>query len=189
LIFSKLSLLNFGPYRSNQEYDLAPRVKYGSPRPIILFGGKNGAGKTTLLEAINLCLYGPSSLGTAVTKREYEQYLLEKMHKDGSSQALNNTAVSLEFQYAHGGIQDEYYVSRSWKRRGARIKEQLVIKKNEEQLRDLNLDQWNSFLRELIPPGIAQLFFFDGEKIRRISGDRQVDHFFRWRKNKENIRR
>ena len=152
MIFSKLSLLNFGPYRSNQEYDLAPRVKYGSPRPIILFGGKNGAGKTTLLEAINLCLYGPSSLGTAVTKREYEQYLLEKMHKDGNSQGLNRTAVSLEFQYAHGGIQDAYYVSRSWKRRGAKIKEQLVIKKNEEQAALARKRAKSRFIEYMAPP-------------------------------------
>src|SRR5690606_16763958 len=34
-------------------------------------------------------------------------------------------------------------------------------------------DEWHQFLQELIPPGVSQLFFFDGEKIQEIADDDQ----------------
>ncbi|WP_239519999.1 hypothetical protein, partial [Enterobacter kobei] len=30
-------------------------------------------------------------------------------------------------------------------------------------------DEWQYFLHDLIPPGVSQLFFFDGEKISEIA--------------------
>jgi DNA sulfur modification protein DndD len=42
----------------------------------------------------------------------------------------------------------------------------------------LDEDQWDTFIKELIPPGISQLFFFDGEKIRKLSGDDDTFHPF-----------
>ena len=30
------------------------------------------------------------------------------------------------------------------------------------------MDQWQDFLKELVPPGLSNLFFFDGEKIKDI---------------------
>lgn len=179
MILNKLTLHNFGPYRSHQEYDLAPKTRYGTLRPIILFGGKNGAGKTTIFEAINLCLYGPSSTGRAITKKEYEEYLDQKIHRNSkSNHSFKNAGVALEFFHAHGGAQDMYSVSRSWRKNGKKIKEHLDVKRNGEYLKDLDPAQWNTFVKELIPPGIAQLFFFDGEKIRKLSGDRPTDRIY-----------
>src|SRR5262249_2016705 len=34
-------------------------------------------------------------------------------------------------------------------------------------------EEWHQFLQELIPPGVSQLFFFDGEKIREIADEEQ----------------
>ena len=38
-----------------------------------------------------------------------------------------------------------------------------------QRLDALDQSQWDDFLRELIPPGLSQLFFFDGEKIQRLA--------------------
>ena len=58
MILNRLTVVNFGVYRGQHQFDLRPRAS----EPIVIFGGKNGAGKTTLLNAIRLCLHGPLAL-------------------------------------------------------------------------------------------------------------------------------
>ena len=72
MILEKLTINNIGTYCGEQVFDLSPKKKYRSVRPIILIGGKNGAGKTTLLQAIDLCLYGKSAIGSRISQKEYE---------------------------------------------------------------------------------------------------------------------
>jgi DNA sulfur modification protein DndD len=78
MILNRLTLVNFGIYRGQKEFNLRPQAN----QPIILIGGKNGAGKTTLLEAIRLCLYGSLALeqGVRPTKAEYEKHLRQRIH-------------------------------------------------------------------------------------------------------------
>ena len=39
------------------------------------------------------------------------------------------------------------------------------------ELGDIESEQWQDFLKELIPPGVSKLFFFDGEKIQNLAED------------------
>jgi len=175
MIFNKIEIKNIGTYAGQQIIDLKPRVKYGATRPVILIGGKNGAGKTTILESLNICLHGSSSLGAKTKRKDYEKYIINKVHRNGDQrEPETNAFISLEFQHAHSGKQDNYFVCRSWKLNTNSIKEQLIVKRNGETLTDLDPNQWNTFLKELIPPGVSQLFFFDGEKIRKLSAESQI---------------
>jgi DNA sulfur modification protein DndD len=38
----------------------------------------------------------------------------------------------------------------------------------------LEQEHWDDFLRELIPPGLSQLFFFDGERIQRLAEEQDA---------------
>ena len=40
------------------------------------------------------------------------------------------------------------------------------MNKDGKLLSDLLMEQWQDFLKELVPPGLSNLFFFDGEKIK-----------------------
>jgi DNA sulfur modification protein DndD len=65
-----------------------------------------------------------------------------------------------------------YEVTRSWgKASTGRVSERLDVKRNEESLGDLGSEQWQDFIRELIPLGVSSLFFFDGEKIQHLAED------------------
>jgi len=51
----------------------------------------------------------------------------------------------------------------------ASIEVSLDLKQDGQRLDDLEQEHWDDFLRELIPPGLSQLFFFDGERIQRLA--------------------
>ena len=166
-----LTLFNFGLYKGKQVVDLAPHTKWGRERPVILVGGRNGAGKTTILEAVQLSLYGRLALGNRVSDVEYHTYLRERIHRSrGVLIPIYYASVALEFDYAHAGRKSTYLVERSWSTRGASaISETLLVKKDGEKLADIDAEFWPEFVRSLVPPGVSQLFFFDGEKIKRLA--------------------
>lgn len=169
----ELVLFNYGLYKGEQPVDLAPRTKWGRERPVILIGGTNGAGKTTILEAIQLCLYGRLALGARVSDTEYQTYLRERIHRSRAVDVpIPYASVAVEFEYAHSGVKSTYSIERKWWKRGATgASENLVVKRDGKNLDDIDTEFWPDFVRSLVPPGVSQLFFFDGEKIKRLAED------------------
>lgn len=168
----ELKLRDFGTLRGEQTLELAPRERYGHVRPVILVGGQNGAGKTTILEAIRLCLYGKLALGPRTGDAEYKQYLRERIHR--SKDALINpssASVELVFDYARGGTRHIYTVERSWEISGRTLSDHFRVTQDGKPLSDVESQHWESFVRSLVPYGLSQLFFFDGEKIQRLAED------------------
>jgi DNA sulfur modification protein DndD len=172
MLLRKLILTDIGTYAGRQEFDLVPRTKYGAKRPIILFGGLNGSGKTTFLTAVRLALYGRQSLDIAPTRKEYEEYLLDLIHRPKHSLVRSTQGlISLEFEYARMGERATYRVARYWEERAKNVEERLVIYRNDSTEPYLSDDQAQAFLNQLVPPGVAQFFFFDGEKIAALAKD------------------
>ena len=181
MILHRLTLRDFGLFSGEQTFALTPRIKYKKRRPIILIGGKNGTGKTTILEAVRLCLYGSRALGDRVSRKEYHEYLASTVHHSQSTLIQpKQTSVALEFEHAHSGETDYYHVHRWWKIRKSTkepIAESLIIHRNRKLLSDFEAEHWQDFLNELIPIGLSQLFFFDGEKIQGLAED-SSSHLF-----------
>ncbi|QLG62015.1 DNA sulfur modification protein DndD [Halorarum salinum] len=170
---NKLVITDFGPYRGRNEFDL----KTTPESPVILFGGRNGAGKTTLFQGIQICLHGRSALGRRTSEGEYKDLVRSKLH-DYPDESATEASIRLEFEYAHMGEVDHYTVTRSWRDRGKSIVENLDVRRNGNLPSDLDKEQWEDFLKELIPPGVSQLFFFDGEKIQELATAIEDDDSF-----------
>ena len=85
MIIKTLIMTDFQVFQGRHEFDLSPRTKYNSKKPIILFGGKNGAGKTTTLDAIKLVLYGRQSLGSNIALSKYHNHLINSIHRSQDS--------------------------------------------------------------------------------------------------------
>lgn len=166
-----LTLRNFGLYRGEQTIDLLPRTRGSRRRPIVLVGGHNGAGKTTILEAIRLCLYGRLALGNRVTDVEYHAHLRERIHRNRDAIIpVSYSSVAIEFEFAHAGRPSTYLVHRAWETKGANgVSESLRVLRDGAPLGDVESQFWPEFVRSLVPPGVSQLFFFDGEKIKRLA--------------------
>ncbi|WP_066015822.1 DNA sulfur modification protein DndD [Endozoicomonas atrinae] len=171
MILEELEICDFRVISGVETVKLAPEIRHGRKRPIILFGGLNGAGKTTTLTAIRLALYGRHSLGHNVSNKEYEEYLKESVHKSRNSLVQANAAyIHLSFSYATRGEVSRYTVKRAWTVNG-KVKETLKIEKDEKPLEELSYEQCQGFLNELVPIGVSDLFFFDGEKIAELAED------------------
>ena len=178
MILHKLTLNNIGLFRGRQTITLTPNAS----RPVILIGGMNGAGKTTLLDAVRLCLYGKRTLGNRVSHNEYHNYLSEIIHRSPTvNSPINSASVSLEFEYARDGEKKRYTVKRSWKRQrgGKTVKEALTICGNDKLNTEFEADHWQDYINELIPIGVSQFFFFDGENVRKLVDDSGHDVFLR----------
>ena len=170
MILHKLTLNNVGLFRDQQTINLTPK----NGKPIILIGGMNGAGKTTLLDAVRLCLYGRRSLGSRIALHEYHEYLSEIIHRNRiSNLPLDSASISLEFDYARDGERKQYRIERSWNCRANRkaVKESLAIYENGKLNTEFEAEHWQDYINELIPIGISQFFFFDGENVRKLVDD------------------
>ena len=171
MLLTKITINDFGVYRGRNEFNF----KTTSDKPIILCGGGNGAGKTTLFESIMTCLYGKESFEKKVTQKQYEETILRSIHRFlGTKKSADEASIIVEFQFAHEGKISDYQIMRMWQNNDGRIDEKFTIKKkigdeNFAELDSVEESQWQTFINQLIPKGVAKLFFFDGEKIQNIS--------------------
>jgi DNA sulfur modification protein DndD len=172
MLIELLKIDDFGTYQGRQTFDLAPRIKYGNKRPIILFGGLNGSGKTTFLNAVRLALYGRQGLATPLTQREYAAALSGLIHSSPNQLVRpNRAAVELVFTHARLGQTVRYKILREWIQKGSTVEEGLRIFVDQSSAPFLVDEQAQAFLSQLIPFGISQFFFFDGEQIAALAND------------------
>lgn len=172
MIIRRVAFSNFGIYGGDYSFNLTPIPSGNFNRPIVLFSGKNGVGKTTLVEAIRLCLHGPLALGSRVSRPEYYNYLLNCIHRPLDPTVQPNSAkVEILLDYVRFGRKHTYRIERSWHRVRNKVVQEVFISEDEETIQDLSPEQSESFLRELVPPSAADLFFFDGEKLQMLAED------------------
>ena len=152
MLLEKITLENFGIYQGKNVFELTSTEE----KPIILCGGQNGGGKTTLFDSVMLCLYGQNSFEKRMSKKEYEQFLSRKIHKDEEKQ--KNTSLRIEFLYNHYDRKEKidkdnyiqkYAVTRSWKKIDTDVIEKFTVEKNGEILK-IDDTEWEKFIQELI---------------------------------------
>ena len=172
MILERLRLSDFRAYRGRHVIDLAPRVRYRAERPIVLFGGLNGAGKTTLMMAIKLALYGRHALGMGTPSSTYHRFLRDCVHSSSSSAPSRpkGAFVEIDFLYGKLGENSRYTVRRSWSTATSRVRESLSVSQDGKPL-SLSPAACQGFLNDLVPIGVSELFFFDGEKIAELAED------------------
>lgn len=156
----KLVLHNFGVYASDNVYE------FNKDKPVVLIGGMNGRGKTTFLEAILLALYGANSFAVSESShKSYGQYL--RAHVNTADGTLESY-VELEFDMNADEDMNTYTVRRSWTSKARRMTDSVQVMKN--GIADPFLSKnWAMFVESVLPSGLANFFFFDGEKIAELA--------------------
>ena len=167
MLLEHLSICNYGVYAKKNDFELATTPE----KPIVLIGGFNGAGKTTILESMMIALYGRAYLGAKRTKKEYLDFIHDRIHRSDKKRA-DSASIEVAFRFYHDGSENKYALSRSWDVHGASVTESFSVQKNGESMDDIDESQWQAFIEGLLPLGIAKLFFFDGEKIVSVTENR-----------------
>lgn len=166
--FSSIQLYNYGIYKGFHSISL--QDKRGQ-KNITLFGGMNGRGKTTLLDSVFLCLYGRKAVEFITGKKmAYNKVLRDRINKSSEDK---RTFIKLIME-----MDDEentiISITRHWEQNARKIDTHLIVEKN--GIEDTYLsDNWEYYVEELIPFGIARFFFFDNEKISQIADDDAFD--------------
>ena len=162
MILDEIILCDFGVYAGRQTIALTPPSER---KPVILFVGLNGGGKTTLLDAIQLCMFGPLAQCSNRGTLGYQEFLRRCVHRDA---AEKKAAIELTFRHRIDGEDQDYRLHRSWKVNGKSVRERFkVIHKGAYD--PALTENWGNQVQDFLPPNIAHLFLFDGEKIENYA--------------------
>ena len=162
MYFTKIELHNFGIYNGTHEMVLTDKI---GNRNITLIGGLNGRGKTTLHDAVLIALYGKQALKYIQEKeKSYDKLLADHINNHATDE---ETFVAVTLVLEDG---TEIRIKRSWRSNGKRIDQQTVVEKNGNIDKYLG-DNWNYYIEEILPFGIARFFFFNNEKITQLADD------------------
>lgn len=162
MIIKELTLTNFRVFKGEHKINLEPK----KDKHIVLFGGLNGAGKTSILTGIRFALLGRDAIENANTNAAYIERLAELVH--GGKSELD-TKISLVFEYHSDGKTTQFTVERQWTM--GTTDTLTILESGNSDFIGSDYEKSQSFLLELVPPAIADLVFFDGEKIADLAED------------------
>lgn len=166
--FSEIELYNFGIYKGLHKIAL---IDHRGNKNITLVGGMNGRGKTTILDAIFLCLYGRKAIEYVVGKKEaYNKVLKDRINKSAPDKTTH-VKITMVMDDDEDTI---ISINRTWSQTDSKLSTTLAVDKNGVEDTYLS-ENWEYYVEELIPYGIAKFFFFDNEKISQIADDDAFD--------------
>lgn len=175
MILKSLSLKNFGPYNGSCTVDLAPTHAPGE-RPVCLIGALNGSGKTSLLDGIVLALYGPRARCSTRADQSWKDFLYKA--RNSFAPVDEKSEISLTFDYPTAEGTTTYRLVRSWWLPNTGVGESLQVFVTPEgggERFDADLTEtWAERVEDLVPLGVSNLFFFDGELVRALATSDQT---------------
>lgn len=130
--------------------------------------GNNGSGKTTLAQAFTWCLYG-------ITNFKIPRLLNKKL--ENTLEINKNINVSVIIELEHNNIQ--YRMEREItysKKTNDEISDSLSkvkLTRKKEDGRTVSVTNWEKEINSILPPELSKYFFFDGERIEKMSQEIQ----------------
>lgn len=146
---------------------------------IVLIGGRNGAGKTTLFESIRLCLYGYKLYGYRQNSQVYTNKIKRLINDKVKSSSTVTAGITMQILIEDGYANSVFEIRREWTLIGNVIKENLNIYKDGEPLTAEQMQDFDNYLMQIIPPALFNFHFFDGEKVSNFVFDRTNGQAFR----------
>ena len=153
---SKIEFENFRNFRDHGEF------KCSTDGKVTIIYGKNGDGKTTLHQLFQWIFYGQVHFNRTTTDRLYNlQYESERSYGD-TFQVLGR----VDFEH-DGGL---YSLQRSYTYKkglndSEKIAEDLSLQKMDEDYNWRRLERPKETIEKLLPSGLSEYFFFDGESM------------------------
>jgi len=173
----KLALRNIGAYYGDlNEFDFRTVPK----RNVILLGGKNGAGKTTILESLRIVLFGSMAYGLVTENEPYFRKIRTLLNRKAVNENVTDKfQITLDYSSTENFELHEYSLVRSWHIKSDRIRESFAVKRDNQLLSSQQTADFQSRLREEMPPKLFELCLFDGEDISRIVSEEKIPEYLK----------
>ena len=152
-----MRLENFRQFKGVQELAFSTDAR----KNVTVVMGDNGAGKTTLAQAFLWCLYGKTSFkDPEVINREVREF---ELHQRGCK-------VAAELLLSHQGKRYDV-VRRKYYYIDGKISERFEVRMQNENgdWKTLNETASRAKVKDMLPYELSSFFFFDGERIERMS--------------------
>lgn len=161
----KLDYIKIKNFR--QFKDIKLEFSKDSKRNITIVMGNNGAGKTTLAQAFFWCFYGETSFKSKDLLNSEEA----ERAKIGDKLRVK---VEISFEYDQTTYfvvrESEYLKKNNNKISNVDTKEKMLRKKENGEMENINFERE---IRRIFPKELSKYFFFDGERIEKMSKDIQ----------------
>lgn len=172
----RLTLNNIGSFAGEHSF----LFQTDNPqKQIVLIGGRNGAGKTTLFESIRLCLYGYKLYGYRQNSQTYTNKIKRLINDKVKSASPATAGIAMQILIEDGYANSVFEISREWILNGNTLKESLCVYKDGDLLTTEQMQDFDNYLMQIIPPALFNFHFFDGEKVSNFVFDRANGQAFR----------
>ena len=158
----QLKLTNIGPFLNEHVFSFSVE---NSQKNIVLIGGRNGAGKTTIFESIRLCLYGYKLYGYRQNSQTYINKIKKLINDTAKSEAPTFAGINIQLLIEDGYANEVFEIGRHWVLSGKDIKEDLTVRKGIQLLNFEEMQDFENYLLQMIPPALFNFHFLNGEKI------------------------
>lgn len=165
MLLTEITLFNFRQFKGKQTIAFSNDVD----RNVTVIIGENGSGKTTLAQAFTWCLYGETDF------KNKSVINLSTAQELGISE---NTSVFVELTIKHKDV--TYTVTRKQvyqKDRTGSIKsfptKLTITYKDKGEIETVRESQLDAKIKEILPKELSRYFFFDGERIEKMSDEIQ----------------
>ena len=172
----RLTLNNIGSFAGEHSF----LFQTDNPqKQIVLIGGRNGAGKTTLFESIRLCLYGYKLYGYRQNSQIYTNKIKRLINDKVKSVSPAKAGITMQILIEDGYANNVFEISREWILNGNTLKESLCVYRDGNLLTSEQMQDFDNYLMQMIPPALFNFHFFDGEKVSNFVFDRANGQAFR----------
>ena len=155
----KINRIEYENFRNFKEKG---SVEFPTDGTVTIIYGDNGAGKTTFHQLFRWIIYGKVSFNKTATDKLYN--LDFERNADVNSQF----EVYGKIDFEHAGC--EYSMKRTWVYEKTafevkEIKKTFTISKKDENIDWVRLNNPEEFVEQILPSGLSEYFFFDGERM------------------------
>lgn len=168
MLLRSIELHNFRQF-INEKIDFSTDPE----RNVTLVIGDNGTGKTTFAQAFTWCLYGETDFSNKVM---LNRLVAEKMTPDQKATVkviLTLTHGDADYQITRS---QDYKKSYSNKVTGANTVLNIARKNKDGNIKYLKPNECEFEIKKIIPKELAGYFFFDGERIEKMSKEIASGH-------------
>ena len=168
LTFKRFSIEALGPFKKAQTINLETSAE----KPMLLVEGMNGCGKTTFLLSLQIALFGKKIFPKSEKKR-YEALIRDLSRKD----VFTTPRLCAEFAFRDATGEHVYRIARTWDLKKT-FHENVLIWQNGHPT-SMTVEEWEEMVDSYLPAELADMFFFDGEKIEQMANPERLPAILR----------